>query len=303
MALYYDLKVEVTVNDSGFDQPKSVQIDKDEDIPTCTLKFPGGQRSRHKVTRRDVFKVYMGLGDISHDPVFTGFLDADEGFIETSLELFGPLQKAQNENRLVTAYDNFDNMELGNAIAKLKNSITALSSFDILTENTGLTVPLGTRYDRGSKVYAIMKQFREFANDNTDPLRILQYALFDHAGKIHFRKSPNPDTANPNVELEYGDSLLSFDPINTGKDTINKQTVLGFGDVKATFSNAQRVLIDDIREGKVIRDTKIPTVAEALSVARNEVLSKLFDPIGMVIRSHLLIEMIPMFSVAKINKR
>ena len=94
MTTSFDVKVEVTVDGSGFDNPDALYIRKDNEIPNCKLSFPGGLRSRYQAMKTDLIEVYVGLGEIPDTPLFQGFLENEGGKFGTDWELIGPMMKA-----------------------------------------------------------------------------------------------------------------------------------------------------------------------------------------------------------------
>lgn len=305
MRRFKDVKVEVTINGSGFDTPSAVKIEKADDIPSCNMTFPGGTRSRYKVTKKDILKVYIGLDDVPDHATFTGFQEDESGTRETKMELWGALHPATKEYTEVTDLDNFDGVEISNALESIKRDVTGLSTFTTYFEKTSpvIVVPNNFRFTKTISKYDLMKQLKDLAVDPLDPLDLRKYVLFDHDSALHFRKMPNPDDAEPSVQLAYGDSLLNAEQESTGRNRINKQRVIGNEDdsVSATFSNAHRIATDGILEGDPIVDNTIPNNAEAFETARSTVLSKMIEPNGIEVRSHLLLDLIPNFSVIEIT--
>jgi len=302
MSMKFDVKVDVTVNGSGFDKPSRVDIKKDGDIPSCSLTFPGGSRSKYRVLKSDLVEVYVGLGEIPDFPIFQGYLEDEAGIDDTRWNVLGPLVKANKEVIIVNDTNNFDGQEITNAIGRVIASVTGLSGFGFHGERTDplLVIPSGKRWAKGITKYDLIRQFREWAVDSSDPLNVRRYCMFSYDGNIYFRKEPVIEDTTPMAQVTYGKDLISFNQYTKGKDAINRQKVIGSDGVYAEYSNAQRILIDGVREEKPISSSDIKTVAEALGIAREEVLKRLTDQNGLTVKSHLLLNAEPNVHVVEI---
>ena len=83
----HTLKVKVTVNDVEFDGPSHFSFSMEGEIAEAILSFPGGSRSRYRITKKDLVKVFIGLDEIR--------VENPEGFIDfTNLRLNQPSEQS-----------------------------------------------------------------------------------------------------------------------------------------------------------------------------------------------------------------
>lgn len=298
-----DVKVEVTVNGSGFDTPSQTHYSNDGDIPTCNLVFPAGQNSRYKLTKKDIIRVFIGLDDIPDYPQFTGHQRDEDGFRSTEMMLVGSLNRAVEDKIFVTDYDNFDGLEIGAAIKTVFSRVSELSWMTSLVESTNphVIVPSGLRFREGISKYDLMKRFRELATDPTDPLEIGRSTMFQHGDYFHFRKIPNPDNVTPWVSLAYGDTLLDLDPESTIRFAFNKAKVIGKDGVEGIFQNDHRLTTDGLAEADTIKNDDILNANEAYELAVAKVMANITNQLGAEALSHLLNEVMPNFSPVEIT--
>jgi len=298
-----DVKVEVTVDGSGFDTPSQVHYSNDGEVPTCELIFPAGQNSRNKLTKKNKVRVFIGLDDIPDYPQFTGHQRDEDGFRSTQMTLVGSLNRAVEDKIFVTDYDNFDGLEIGAAIKTVFNRVSELSWMTCLVENTSphVIVPSGLRFEEGISAYDLMKRFRQFATDPSDPLEFGRYTMFQHGDIFHFRRIPNPASVTPWVSLAYADTLLDIDPEATIRFAFNKAKVRGKDGVEATFQNDHRLTTDGLAEADTIKNDDIANADQAHRIAYATVMSNITKQLGAEAMSHLLNEVMPNFSVVEIT--
>lgn len=304
MALTYrDAIVEVTVEGSGFDTPSEITYTNDGEIPSCTLVFPAGLNSRYKVLKSDIVRVFIGLDSVPDTPQFTGHLTEDSGIVATQLDLVGSLNRAVDDKRFVTDFDNFDGLDISAAILKVFEEVSELSWMTPLVEatNPSIAVPDGLRWENGISKYDLMKTFRDLAVDATDPLKLGKYTFFQHGDFFHMRRIPDPSSASPWVELAFGDTLLDFDPEASNRFSFNKSRVIGKDGATGEFENTHRIAIDGLAEADIISDEDILNGGEATEVARATVLSNMVNQTGLQANSHLLLEMMPNFAVIEVT--
>jgi len=290
-----DLKAEVTVNDSGFEDPTDIKIEKTGDIPMCSLTFPKASTSRYRISKKDIIKVYVGIDDVPNYPNFIGYQDDETGIIDGNMELYGLLNAGVKDFETINDYNNLQGLEISNAITQVKNTISKLASIPIYTEKTNpvVRVPDDFLFENGIAKYELMKELRDLATDPADPLHIGRYTLFQHGEAIYFRKIPNPQTADEWIELFWGSTIIELDPQSSDRFSKNKQRVYGKDGAYGVYQNAQRVLVDGIQEDKPISDNTIKNNAESFEVARASVLSELQDQVGLLLNSQKLIDAVP----------
>lgn len=290
----FDVKVEVTVDGSGFDTPVETNIKSGKEIPSASLTFPVGSIVANKLTKKDKIRIYVGLDEVPEYPTFTGHLDSSIYRHNSTIQLFGSLNRAKNDYIIVDDYNNFDGLEISQAVQTVFKDVSELSWMDGFFEmtNPSMKVPDGMRFDSGVSKYDLMKQFREL---------ITTHAMYQHGDGFYFRSMPDPDTASPSYTLSYGDTLLDFEPESANKDTYNYAKVIGKNGVTGSYSNAQRELIDGLREMAIIKDDNILNVGECQSTARQNVLNSIFKKNPMTINSYLLHEAVPNQSVVQIT--
>ena len=297
-----DVKIEVTLNGSGFDKPSEVKTQEGGEIPNCSLVFPAGMNSRYKILKRDIVRVYVGLDELPDFPTFTGHVDSDGSKFSTSLDLQGSLNRAMNDQIIVNEYNNFDGLTIEDAIRKVFEDVSALSFMTPYLENTSpsVKVPKDIRFKTGTSKYNLMKQFRELA---IDPLtsRILGYTFFQHGDSFQFRKIPDPNTASPSISLSYGDTLFNFEFDSNDNQGFNYARVIGKDGVIAEYQNDHRIAIDGLKEMEIISDETIPNAGQSYEVARVNVLSSLFTKTPLNLNSHLLLDAIPNYSVVQVT--
>jgi hypothetical protein len=298
-----DVKVDVTVNGSGFDNPSEISYEDDGDIPYCSMMFPGGIRSRYQIKKSDLVRVYIGLDDVPDDPTFTGYQTDETGISNANMEFSGVLFRAMKDYKRVTDFDNHDGQEIGNAIEGLVRNTSGLSWLARNVENTSpkVFVPLETRFQNGVSKFELMKEFRDLAVNPEDPLQMGRYTFFEYGGTFYFRSIPDPKTASAWFELAYGDTLLSLDHDSSSRFTINKAQVIGDTGVFNEFQNDHRLALDGQLEDQPITDKGILSDGEAREVARASVLLQLFPEIPLNIESHLLLHSIPKATVVEIT--
>jgi len=296
-------KVQVTLNGSGFGKPSEVSYSNDGEISLCHLTYPAGLNNRFKALKSDIFRVYVGLDDYPDIPQFTGHLVKESGINTTSMELVGSLNRAVNDKRFVNDYDNFDGQEIGTAIASVFSEVSELSWMTMMNEITDpvVTVPKGTRFTNGISKYDLMRTWRDMAVNPADPLHISRYTLFQHGDYYFFRKIPKPADTSPWAELAYGDTLLHMDPESSVRFAYNKAVVIGKDGVTGEFQNDHRIAVDGLAEADILSNSEIPNAGEAHDTARATVLSDMLDQTGLIVNSHLLLEMIPNVSVVEIT--
>lgn len=290
----YEVKVEVTVNGSGFDDPTELSIKETGTIPSADLVFQPGRNIGNKLTKKDIVRVYVGLDDVPDYATFTGHLDNAPYKFSSRLSLFGSLNRAENDKIFITDYDNLDGLEISQAIQKIFGQVSELSWMTGLftTTSTPAYVPEGLRFDKGISKYALIKQLVGMATD---------YTTFQHGDYFHARPISDPDVDPPSFSLSYGDGLLNFEPESASKDTYNYARVMGKNGIIGEYKNDHRVLVDGLREMEILSDDDILNVGDCTDVARQNVLSSIFQKNPMTIDSHLLIDAIPNVSVVEIT--
>lgn len=287
-----EVEVEVTVNGSGFDNPSEIAITKGDDISDCKMSFPRG--TKNKLLRTDLVRVYIGLNGLPDIPTFIGYFDSDGGFFQNAVQLYGQLYRLTKDYIPISILNNFDNYEISNAIYHiLSGSVLSASPRILQRTSPQVFVPKDTSKDSAISRYDLIKALKDLAIDLTNPLTVQGYVFFELNTSIYFRKISNPFTEYPHVTLYYGDSLLDMEPATEGFRAINRQQVFGKDQVYAIYSNAQRILMDGLREGEPIRDGTILTDAAAHAIAKGSVLSSLFDGHGLMANSHLLLDATP----------
>ncbi|MHA1662569.1 MAG: hypothetical protein ACTSVR_04865 [Candidatus Thorarchaeota archaeon] len=298
-----EAKIEVTIDGNGFETPSEMSYRDVGEIPLCDLVFPSGTHSRYRILKSDIIRVYAGLDEVPDFPTFTGHLDDEQGIWNGQMKCVGSLNRAVDDPMIVDDYNNYDGLEIGNAIESIFNDVSELSWMTGHFEATSpvVTVPEGLRFLKGKGKYDVMKQFKTLAVDPTVTADISQYTLFQHGDDIHFRKSPGPATAEPSVILAYGDNLLNFNPESQSKNGYNRARVVGLDGATGIYENAHRLAVDCLKEMPMLFDDTIPNGEEAYQIARANVLSSIFTKSGMTIQSHELIEMVPNFSVIEIT--
>ena len=290
----YEVKVDVTVNGSGFDTPTEVNVREEGDIPSAMLIFPSGKNVSNKVIKKDVIRIYAGLDDVPDYPTFTGHLDDAPFKFSSRMGLFGSLNRAMNDQTFVTDYDNLDGLEIGQAIQKVFRDVSELSWMSELFEVTSplVRVPDDFRFEKGISKYDLMKQLRDMTTD---------FTFFQHGDDFQFRQIPDPDVVSPSYSLSYGDGLLNFEPESGGKDTFNYARVKGKNGITGKYKNDHRVLVDGLREMKILVDDDILSAGECYETARVNVLDSIFKKNPMIIDSHLLIDAVPNISTVEIT--
>lgn len=300
---YRKFKMDVTVNGSGFDNPSSINIDNEGELPTASMEFPEGAGSRYRIQKTDVVRVYIGLDAVPEYATFTGYKDDERGLKGNEINLSGILKPAVRSFRTVDDNANFDGQEISCAIETIKQSISALSWVTTYFEKTSpvVCVPKDTRYPTGVSNYELIKLFRDMAIDPSDPIHIGRYTMFQHGDNLHFRKIPNPSTATPSITLSYGDSLLHAEQDSNESLSCNACRAYGKDGAYGYFANTHRVAVDGLREAQPVVDTTMLTDGECFETARATVLSNLQGGYGYTVRGHELLECIPNYSVIGIT--
>lgn len=299
-----DVKVDVTVNGSGFDIPSELVLEDDGEIPLCNLIFPGGIRSRYKLTMNDIIRVYIGLDELPDHPTFTGYMASESGIRNTMMECYGSLYKANREFVRILDTDNLDGMEIGAAIRHLFSNVTELSwmSAQIQDTNPSVYVPADDlRYEKGISIYELMKELRDIAVNNLDQFHLGRYAFFQHGDVFYFRPIPDPQNSTAWVKIAYGDTLLDVNQEGQSSYASNKVKVIGDDDVYAEYQNDHRIDVDGLLEITPISDTSIKSNGDAFEIARSKVLKDMIPEVPLVIDSPLLLEQIPNASVIEIT--
>lgn len=301
---FKDVKVEVTVNGSGFENPSELMIEDDGEIPLCNMMFPGGVRSRYRMTKKDLVRVYVGLDELPDYPTFTGYQTAESGLTTTMMEFAGGLYRATKDYRRVTDTDNLDGYEISAAILKVFNDVDGLSWLTPLIERTNpaiYTLPGDIRYDKGISKYELMKELRDIAVNALSQTHLGRYAFFLHDNNFHFRTVPDPKNSTAWLKIAYGDTLLSLNQDSSSSYPVNKVSVIGKGDVYAEFQNDHRVNVDSLLEETPINDTSITGNGFAYEVARSKVMAEMIPEVPLMINSPLLLEGIPNATVVEIT--
>ena len=297
-----DVETSVTVNGSSFDTPIQAHFTDDGEIPTMSLVFPAGSNVKHRVSKLDKVRVFVGLDGTPDYPRFTGHLKVEGGFIDNRMELIGSLNRGVDDHRVVNDYDNLDGLEIGQAILTVFNSISELAWMTCLVEQTDplVHVPTDFRFENGISKYDLIKALRDLATDPSDPLDLGRYCTFQHGDIFYFRKIPKPSSTTASVTLTYSDDLIDLDPDSFVRFAYNKSVVKGKDDVEATFQNEHRIDVDGLAEMSIVSSNDILNNGQAYDLARSNVMSNLVKKSGAEAMSHLLIDLQPNVSVIDI---
>lgn len=301
---FKDVKVDVTVDGSGFDNPTELTIEDDGEIPLCNMIFPGGVRSRYRIQGTDVVKVYIGLDELPEYPTFVGYQVNESGLTEARMEFSGALFKATKDYRRVINTDNLDGYEIGAAIRKIFDSVNELSWLTPIIEKTNPAVYVpydDIRYDKGISKHELMRDMRDIAVDALDPIHLGRYTFFVHGDSFYFRRVPDPKTSSAWLKIAYGDTLLSLEQDGGSGFGINRVTVIGKDDVFAEFENDNRVGVDGLLEESPINDSSILGDGDAYEIARAKVMESMIPEVPLMIASPLLLEGIPNITVLELT--
>ena len=296
-------KIEITVNDNGFDNPNSGTIKKQKEIWTASLVYPNPQGKLFEYfSNRDVVKVYLGLDELPDKPTFTGFVTSEKGDRVRNIALHGRLYSAQSDDVLITDYSNLDGYEVSQAISKLL-SLLDVSFTQVFTgTNPSVFVSKDFRYEKGVIVYSAIKALRNLAYDNIlIGKRPLYYFLYEESNRLFFRKEPELLDANSWFTLTGGDNLIRGMPKAKTYGTINKQTVIGKDGVEDTFTSEHRIAVDGVFAGKTINDDDLLSSAECYEKARVEVEENKYKIINTNITALEMIDAIPGLTIVKIE--
>lgn len=300
--LFRKLKIEITVNGNGFDNPNSGNIKKQKDIWTASLSYPNPQGKMFEYFQtRDEVRIYLGLDELPSIPTFTGFLSADSGENLKSFSFHGRLSSANRDNVIIDNNYNLDGMEVSQAIKTLIGLTDTNYTLKFTGTNPEVFVPSTFRYDKGENIYTLIKKLRDMAYDNVDySQRLLYYFLYEEDDKLYFRKEPELIDENSWFTITGGDNLLSGKPKSKTYGVINKQTVIGDG-VKATYRSKHRIAVDGVLSGKTINNEKLKSAAECYEKARVEVENNKFKTINTNITALEMIDAVPGLTIIKIQ--
>lgn len=301
---FKDVKVEITVNGGGFDNPSDIMIEDDGEIPFCNMMFPGGIRSRYKIKKSDLVRVYLGLDELPDYPSFTGYQTSESGLRSTTMEFAGGLFRATRDYKKILDTDNYDGLEIGNAILNVLDSVSGLSWLTprIQQTNPAVYIPADTiRYEKGISKYDLMKEFRDIAVDPLDAFHLGRYAFFIHGDIFYFRSVPDPKTAPAWLKIAYGDTLLDVNQEGSSSYVTNKITVIGDEGIKGDFQNDHRIEVDELLESPPINDNSIASNGQAYEIARSKVLAEMIPEVPLMISSPLLLEGIPNATVLELT--
>lgn len=296
-------KIEVTINDNGFDNPNSGTIKKQKEIWTGSLVYPNPQgRLFEYFSSKDVIKVYLGLEELPSEPTFTGTVTSENGDRVRSLALHGRLYSAQSDSVIIDAYDNLDGYEVSQAIKKLIDSLDTSFTQVFTGTNPPVYVTKDLRNENGIVIYSAIKNLRNLAYDNTlVGKRPLYYMLYEEGNKLFFRKEPELIDSNSWFTLTGGDNLIKGEPRAKTYGVINKQTVIGKDGVKATFTSDHRIAVDGVFAGKTINDDNLLSSAECYERARVEVEENKYKTINTNITALEMIDAVPGLSIVTIK--
>jgi len=303
MRLFRKPKIEITVNDSGFDNPTSGSIKKQKEIWTGQLVYPNKNGKLFEYfSGRDVIKVYLGLDELPDKPTFTGFVTSDKGENVKTLALHGRLYAAQKDDIIIDQYNNQDGQEVSQAIRNLINLLD-ISFIQVFTgTDPQFYVPKTFRYESGSYIYPIIKALRDMAYDDTDfSHKPLKYFLYEEGEKLMFTKESKLLDENVWFNLVGGDNLIKGAPVSKTYGIINKQTVIGKDGVKETYKSENRILRDGTNAGKPLKNDKFLTAAECYQAARVLVRDNNIKIINTKITALELIDAVPGLTIVNIS--
>jgi len=296
-------KIEVTVNDSGFDNPNSGTIKKQREIWTASLVYPNPNgRLFEYFSSLDVIKIYLGLDELPDKPTFTGFVTSELGERTKQLALHGRLYSANKDSVIIDEYSNLDGLEVSQAIYSLIDNLDISFTTRFNGTNPSVFVPDDFRYGRGIIVYSAIKQLRDMAYDDSEfGKRPLYYFLYEEGDKLFFRKEPELVEANSWFTLTGGDNLIKGEPKAKTYGVINKQTVIGKDGVRATYTSAHRMAVDGTFAGNPIYDDSLLSAAECYEKARVEVEENKFKTINTEITALEMIDAVPGLTIVEIQ--
>lgn len=301
--IFFKPKIEVTVNDSGFDAPTGGSVKKTNEIWTGSLVYPdpGGKMFEY-FSPSDVIKIYFGLDEVPDEPLFTGFVSSERGNLSKTFSLHGRQYAAQTDDVIIDQYSNLDGMEVSRAIEYLFDLLDISFTKFFTGTDPPTFVNSDLRFPDGSYIYPVIQKIRNSAFDSTEPGKSpLKYFLYESDEKLYFRKEVEAVAGNSWFTLIGGDNLIKSDPIRKTFGVINKQTVVGLNGAKATYTSQNRVAVDRTFAGKPVKDETLLTSAQCYEKARQLVDDNQFSIINTKVSALELIEAIPGLTIAKIE--
>lgn len=305
----YRLKLEVTLNGSGFDLPSGGSIRKTLEMPTATLRYPNKFGSLfQRFSPRDVFRIYVGRDEVPDEPTFVGYPTENDGEVESTISLISRLHACETEYVYIDEYDNYDGWEVSKVIEEqlLDSDIHAApAQFGMLQgTNPAVFIPQGYRQDKGISRYQLMKFARDLAYDiSVTTGEALTYHLSEQGnGNWLFTKQKPLIDGYEWWSFNYSANLLSTRPKVNALDIVNRQTCFTPAGEKVTFNLAhdQQLNIKGIHEGVPI-SMDYGGVEEAYNRARFECLSKRAPSVNTSITHMDLIEAVPGISIVRIT--
>ena len=296
-------RVEITVNGSGFDQPLSGSIERTKEISSATLSF-GNKSDRlfGYFQPTDIVEIYVGNNVVPDEPAFVGYPFEQSGKKRMELSLSGLLYPYTKRYMRVTDTDNVDGYEISAAIRKIMGMIPTPLSLKILGTNptSYISDKSKLRFKEGVSLYDLLKKLRDSTSFfDAATQRDVGYVFFERNGVFHFRQIPIATEDNSAIDISYGNQIISVAPESTSVGLINRQTVIG-KDVEATYDNLHRQHVDGIKEGEILNDNTLTTVADCFDKAKRLCEQALFPVIRTKISSPQLIDAIPYFTVVNI---
>jgi hypothetical protein len=307
-ALSHRLKLEVTLNGSGFETPAGGGITKNLEIPTASLSFPNPFGSfSQRFSPRDVFRIYVGKDALPDTPTFVGYPVEGGGEEQHTVSLMGRLHACETEYLYLDDYDNFDGWEVSKAIQEqLTASDIALSPAlfgQLKGTNPAFFIPQDYRKPDGITRYQFIKFARELAYDVSSITgEVLKYYLHEHGnGNYMLSKQMLLTIGNEWKQFTYGDNLLASRPSVKSLGIVNRQTVFAKTGERVTFdlTHDQQIGINGVQEGKPIK-LSYGSVEEAFNRARLECLTKRSPVVTSSIKHLDLIEAVPGISSVRL---
>lgn len=303
----HELKLEVTVNGSGFDLPSGGSITKTKEIPTAQLKYPNkdGKMFRY-FTGRDIVRIYVGIDELPTEPNFVGYVASMSGTVRSELQLISRLHSLEKEYIFIDEFDNYDGWEVARAIQKqLEDCDIDLTPTSDLKGTDPLTfIPSTYRQPTGITRYQLVKYARDLAYSYDESTgKLYNYMLYEHGDQnFVFEKQKEMKDGDEWNTFIYGDNLIASVPSIKQLGVVNRQVVIDKDGNRIDFNltQDQQLSINGIMEGAPI-ENKEANSNEAYMQARRECLSKRNPVVNTSIKDIRLIDTVPYLSFVKIS--
>jgi len=236
MARNYSLKVEVTQNGNGFDNPITGSVQKRGNAPsTANLTFPNlNGKFKDYFASNDVIRVYVGLDAIEPEPIITGFPVDDTGRSMFSIRLSDMLTRLNHSQAKIDDFNNYDGVEAARAMQALVDDVdmsmysSSIDTSGICGTNPRVILAEDFRHKDYSTVWKMLQDINSRCWDTTEfPKTPLSYSFWMSDTKMNFRKKQRADEASAVYSFDTIDDILTSKPTRSLVPVINKCTVIG----------------------------------------------------------------------------